>query len=155
VDCYCYCLRGRYSYAPRVQKVTARGAVFCPSDAMWKDIAEHYFASSLPVFPPTSYNLADENYRTALATPVNQFGLTGINTHLRNMISAFGWSSLALILLSAMGLATVAVTEYTLQTTQEEITRKAEQFGSGATGAKAYAADVREWKNAVSSGGVV
>jgi len=44
----------------------------------------------------TSWNLTDENYRTAGATLVNQLGLTAINVHLGNMISALGWASIAL-----------------------------------------------------------
>ncbi|PWW73983.1 hypothetical protein C7212DRAFT_299341 [Tuber magnatum] len=88
---------------------------------------------------------------TAVATLVNQLGLTAINVHLGNTIPAFGWTSFALTLLSAVGLAAVVVTEYTLEKTQEKITRKAGEALSRGTGGRIGPAEVREWKNAVDS----
>ncbi|CUS12731.1 unnamed protein product [Tuber aestivum] len=88
---------------------------------------------------------------TAVATLVNQLGLTAINVHLGNMIPAFGWSSFALTLLAAIGLAAVVVTEYTLEKTQEKVTRRAEEALSRGTGGRIGPAEVREWKNAVDS----
>ena len=91
------------------------------------------------------------NYRTAVATLVNQLGMTAIKVELGNMIPAFGWTSFALTLLSAIGLAAVVVTEYTLEKTQEKITRKAEEAVSRGTGGRMSPSEVREWKNAVTS----
>ena len=107
---------------------------------------------SLPPLPILRFwNLTDEKCRTAVATLVNQLGLTAINVHLGNMIPAFGWTSFALTLLSAIGLGAVVVTEYTLEKTQEKITRKVEEAVSRGTGGRISPADVREWKNAVTS----
>jgi len=86
-----------------------------------------------------------------VATLVNQLGMTAISVQLGHMIPAFGWTSFALTLLSAIGLAAVVVTEYTLEKTQEKITRKAEEAVSRGTGGRVSPSDVREWKNAVTS----
>jgi len=93
----------------------------------------------------------DENYRTAVATLVNQLGMTAIKVELGNMIPAFGWTSFALTLLSAIGLVAVVVMEYTLEKTQEKITRRAEEAVSRGTGGRVSPSEVREWKNAVTS----
>jgi len=45
----------------------------------------------------------------------------------------------------------MVVTEYTLEKTQEKITRKAEKAVSKGTGGRISPADVREWTNAVTS----
>ncbi|PUU76892.1 hypothetical protein B9Z19DRAFT_1129008 [Tuber borchii] len=58
-------------------------------------------------------------------TLVNQLGPTAINVYLGNMIPAFGWAFSAMTLLSAIRLAVVVMTEYTLDKTQEKITCKA------------------------------
>lgn len=100
---------------------------------------ERYFESSSfspPLPRPHFWNLTDDNYRTAVATLVNKLGLTAINVHLGNMILTFGWTAFALTLLSAIGLGAVVVTEYTLENTQEKITRKAEEAVSRGTGGR-------------------
>ena len=67
------------------------------------------------------------------------------------MILTFGWTAFAPTLLSAIGLGAVVVTEYTLEKTQEKITRKAEEAVSRGTGGRTSSVDARECKNAVTS----
>ncbi|RPA92233.1 hypothetical protein L873DRAFT_1710820, partial [Choiromyces venosus 120613-1] len=86
---------------------------------------------------------------TAVATLVNQLGLTAINVHLGNMIPTLGWTSFALTLLAAIGLTAVVVTEYTIEKTQEKVTRKAEEALYKGTGGRVSPQDVKEWGNTV------
>jgi len=99
---------------------------------------------------PTSCNLADKNYRTTVATLVNQLGLTAINLHPGKMIPASRWTSFTLILLSAVSFTPLVVREYAFDKVQEN---SAQGCGSGARGAggRISPSDVREWKNAVTS----
>ena len=114
--------------------------------------AECYFVSfPLPPSPsPTPYDLANENYRTAVTTLVNQLGLTAINVHLGNLTPAFGWTSFALALLCNRSRC-CGGTEYTLDKTYEKIMRKAEEEVSRGTGRRISSVEAREWKNAVTS----
>jgi len=63
-------------------------------------------------------NAPEKAYQTAIATLVNQFGLTATNVHLQNMINTLCRTSFALTLLPAIGLAAVIVAGYTCETTQ-------------------------------------
>ncbi|PUU81661.1 hypothetical protein B9Z19DRAFT_584048, partial [Tuber borchii] len=92
-----------------------------------------------------------KNVTSTAVTLVNQLGLTATNVHLGNIIPSFGWTSFALMLLSAIGLGAMVVTEYTLENTPEKITRKAEEAVSRGTGGRISPADFRGWTNAVTS----
>jgi len=82
---------------------------------MWDGFAERDFVSSLLLPPrPTSCNLADKNYRTPVATLVNQLGVTAISVYLGNMTLAFRSTTSAMTLLSAIGLMASPYITHTL-----------------------------------------